>query len=321
MSLMSFHSKTLLHEGNRKNIYQGANNDLIHMSFKKTLDFISHSDILHNQISANFFSCLNSRHISTHFIKTTSASDQTVYNTKVLSIRIRITNIIHHEFHEKLGMSIGQELSEPLIDIISDHTNTIIDSSYLPMLNICTAEQLQQIRQMSMRINDILSSLFYIHQITPASIDLRFGIFNGTFSIERPNGIMLIDELTPDTIHFWHKQNNTMMEYDNELIKLLAPAINLNTSRWNAELHQSTNDKSNQHTKKHQYSNVEHSIPEYNNPMHEQNTTAEQIQDHHDMFAINTSAKDAAKSTRAEKSHNGKSSKMIKLDISDGSIF
>ncbi len=344
MSLMSVHNKTLIHEGSRKNLYQGVNNDILQMSFKNSTNCIAQSDILHNQISASLFTALNARHISTHFIKTTSLKDQSVYNTKVLPIRIRITNIIHHEFHEQLGLSIGQVLAEPLIDIISDYTGTIIDSAYLPMLNICTSEQLQQIRQIATRINDILSTLFHIYQITPASIDLRFGIFNGTFTIERPNGIMLIDELTPNTIQFWNTHTNTLMEYDTELIAMIAPAIGINISRWSDDTSAKTS-KGTQACKSHHVNTSVNHIPSqqsrsqmsrsqtYTKPNQETvsaNTYQEHVitddithntaiynQDHHDMFAMPVTNKNESKN----KNIHLKTAKAIHLDLSDKSIF
>lgn len=310
MSFMSFNNKILIHEGSSKNLYQGANNDMLHMSYKNKLDFISNANILHNQISANFFSCLNARHIQTHFIKTTSLSDQTIYNTKVLPIRIRITNIIHHDFHVKLGMSVGQELPEPLIDIISNYTGTIIDSAYLPIFNICTAEQLQQIRQMSMRINDILCALFHIHDITPASIDLSFGMFNGTFTIDRHNGIMLIDELTPNTMQFWHKKNNTILEYDTDLIKLLAPAINLNTSRWHAELNDNATMTKLQYTQMYNERTEKYAdtneIHVRNKATGSKNNNASAIHNAHNAHAQNTDTEDTSEMNTTNKKHNSR---------------
>ncbi len=234
---MSLHNKTLLHEGDTTNIFQGSNNDVVHLHFKDSSTVISQSGILHNMLSEKFFSCLNTYHVPTHFIKSINLREQEVFNTKVLPITVRLTNIVHHDFHQRLGMSAGQSLQEPLMDFISDYTGTIIDSAYLPLLNICTPEQMLQIKQIAYRVNDILRAMSHTSVLTPASLDLRFGFFDPVYSVERSKGLLLIDELTPNTMQFWNKQQQCLMQHDLDLIKILTQITGMDTTRWNEELY------------------------------------------------------------------------------------
>lgn len=239
MKLMSLHNRTVIREGSKKDIYLGAsaNQDIIHLSFKDTVDFIPQSGILHNLMSEKMFSFLNTYRIPTHFIRNTNLRDQEVFNTKPVRVIVRMTNIVHNDFHQLLGLGLGQQLKAPLLDFISLDTGTIIDSAYLKMLDICTAEQMQQIRQIAQRVNDLLCALTYMSPITPASIDLQFGFCDSSLMLDHGPGLVLIDELTPHTIQFWHKQDACIVPYDVALVKMLSQIIGINITRWNEYLY------------------------------------------------------------------------------------
>lgn len=232
MALMSFHNKTLLHQGNSKDIYLGNNNDVITLSFKDTHPDIPQSGILHNLISEKFFSCLNTYHVPNHFIKNVNLREQDVHNTKVFSFYVKLTNIIHSDYHQQLGLGLGQRLSTPLIDFVSTITGTSLDTSYLPLLDICTKEQAQQITTLAHRISDILSAMMYHSILMPASMHLKFGLFQSEYSLQANNTIMLIDELTPNNMFFWHKTQQRVIPYDMSLISILSESLSIDISRW-----------------------------------------------------------------------------------------
>lgn len=239
MKLMSLHNRTIIREGSKKDIYLGScsNQDIIHLSFKDTVDFIPHAGILHNSISEKFFTFLNTYRIPTHFIRNTNLRDQEVFNTKPIRLIVRMTNIVHSDFHQMLGLGIGQQLKAPLLDFISLDTGTIIDSAYLSMLDICTLDQMQQIRKIAQRVNDLFCALTYMSPITPASIDLQFGFCNSNLMLDHEPGLIIIDELTPQTVQFWHKEEACIIPYNIELIKILSNTMNINVTRWNEYLY------------------------------------------------------------------------------------
>ena len=90
----------------------------------------------------------------------------------------------------------GTELGDPFIN-----------SYYIRALNIATDEEMEQVKDYSFRINDILKSYLDGFGIELIDFKLEFGkTADGT--------IVLADEISPDTCRFWDSVTHEKLDKD-----------------------------------------------------------------------------------------------------------
>ena len=81
-----------------------------------------------------------------------------------------------------------------------------INSYYIRALNIATDEEMEQVKTLSFRINDILSAYLDGLGIELIDFKLEFGRFEGK--------VILADEISPDTCRFWDKATGKKLDKD-----------------------------------------------------------------------------------------------------------
>ena len=76
----------------------------------------------------------------------------------------------------------------------------------LAALDIATPEEMEQITEMSLRIDEILTAYLKDIRIELIDMKLEFGRYHGR--------IILADEITPDTARFWDASTHEPLDID-----------------------------------------------------------------------------------------------------------
>ena len=85
-----------------------------------------------------------------------------------------------------------------------------IAEDHIYAFGIAQPEEIDEIRHYALRVNDILSGLFYGHGIRLIDLKLEFGRFyEGETEI-----IVLADEISPDTCRLWDVTTNDKLDKD-----------------------------------------------------------------------------------------------------------
>lgn len=234
MRITALNAKNIIHTGNRKIIYESSNIDKVVLSFKDITDFFPYSGMFWNLVNEKIFSMLNACNVKTHFVQRLNLREQEVFNTQAMPFGIKITNIISEQYHQNFGLEIGTILPNPLIEFIKQDDKKTIDQSYLSLFNIYPQEQLDQIKTISTRINDLLRAFMYQSGLSIAHMYLSYGIFKPqyTFQTDNVTETMLIDDLNPYNITFWDQKNENTTIFDIDLVKKLSVLLNIDFSRW-----------------------------------------------------------------------------------------
>lgn len=229
--IMSFTTNHLVNESTRKLIYSGVNNDLLIIGFKDNLLWLNESGMVWNLINEQIFNVISDCQIPNHFIKRINIRQHEVRNTCAFPFEVRITNIITHSLHALLKLERGTVLKRPIVEFVAKHEEVIhvVEPSYLRLFDWCKEGDFDTIKNIALRINDIIRGFFYRMEYDIAECTLRFGIFESEFAYHEKNlgHILVINDFTPYNLAFWNKKQNKVMDIDRELLIALTTYLGL----------------------------------------------------------------------------------------------
>jgi phosphoribosylaminoimidazole-succinocarboxamide synthase len=109
-----------------------------------------------------------------------------------------------------MGLDEGVKLEKPIIEFYykrDDLGDPIINEDHIAALKLATTEDLKTIKEIALRVNDVLVEQFNACNVRLVDFKLEFGKLNdGT--------ILLADEISPDTCRLWDKDTNAKFDKD-----------------------------------------------------------------------------------------------------------
>ena len=82
----------------------------------------------------------------------------------------------------------------------------MINTSQALALRLGTAEQIETIRTMALRVNELLKDYFLKRDLILVDYKLEFGLFDGE--------VILADEISPDTCRLWDVHTREKLDKD-----------------------------------------------------------------------------------------------------------
>ena len=214
-------NRTPLYEGKAKRLFQGDEAGTIIQYFKddatafnaQKKDIIIGKGILNNLISAHLFPALGELGIPHHFIARTSPREQLVKSVEIIPIEVIIRNIAAGSICPRLGLTEGEMLDNTLIEFCLKNDalgDPVVAAEHILTLGIANPDDLVEITEMSFRINDFLSGLFFGLGVRLVDFKLEFGW------LETAEGrqIVLADELSPDNCRLWDIKTDEKLDKD-----------------------------------------------------------------------------------------------------------
>ena len=108
-------------------------------------------------------------------------------------------NIAAGSLCKQTGLDLGTVLADPLVEFYYKNDalgDPLLTDDRLRLMNLASPEQVETLRSMAWRINQLLIPFFQDCHITLVDFKLEFGtIADGT--------IILADEISPDTCRLW----------------------------------------------------------------------------------------------------------------------
>lgn len=214
-------SKTPIYEGKAKKLFEGPEPGTLIQHFKddatafnnKKKGTINGKGIINNKISEFLFTRLNDMGVPTHFLRGLNMREQLVRAVEIIPLEVIVRNYAAGSFAERFGAFEGEALGSPLIEFcLKDDRlgDPFISEDHVYAFGVAQPEEMDEIRHYALRINDILSGLFYGHGIRLIDLKLEFGRFYN----EEGEMIMLADEISPDTCRLWDITTNDKMDKD-----------------------------------------------------------------------------------------------------------
>ena len=215
----------LIYEGKAKKIFTHDDVDKVKIEFKDDAtafnalkkEKFEGKGKLNCLISARIFEILIKKNIPTHFIELENENTMIAKKIKVIPLEIVLRNTAYGSLCKQTTIRPGTLLSKPLIDIYlkNDELNDpLITKDRIELMNILSAEDLDLIVDLTLKINIVLKSFFKNIQLQLVDFKLEYGF-------DFKNNIILGDEISPDNCRLWdlNQKNDTIVSLDKDIFR------------------------------------------------------------------------------------------------------
>lgn len=207
----------MMYEGKAKRVYKTADADKLIIEYKddatafngEKKGSIMGKGVINNIMSSVMFDMLEKNGIETHNIEVLSDRESLVKNVTILPLEVIIRNIAAGSFVKRVGIEEGLVLKRPLFELcLKDDAlgDPFISEDIADILDFATPEQIQEVKRMALKINELMIEFFLEKNIKLIDYKLEFGVFEGK--------VVLADEISPDTCRLWDKDTNEKLDKD-----------------------------------------------------------------------------------------------------------
>lgn len=166
--------------------------------------------VINNKLSNMLMSMLEKQGIHTHFVEEISDRETLVKKVSIVPLEVIVRNIAAGSFSKRYGVDEGKVFAEPCFEFSyknDDLGDPLLNTSHALALGLATKEEIQTIRAMALKINEILKAFWAECGVTLVDFKLEFG--------KTADGeIILADEISPDTCRFWDSKTGEKLDKD-----------------------------------------------------------------------------------------------------------
>lgn len=207
-----------LYEGKAKKVYATDDPALVIVSYKDdatALDGLKKGTIVgkgvvNNRMSDFLFGLLEKNGVPTHFVRELNDREALVKKVSIVPLEVIIRNISAGSFAKRYGVEEGIVFAEPTIEFSYKNDelhDPLINSYHALALGLATKEEIETIKTLAFRVNEILKAYFLSLNVRLVDFKLEFG--------RLPDGtIVLADEISPDTCRFWDAKTGEKLDKD-----------------------------------------------------------------------------------------------------------
>ena len=210
--------KDFLYEGKAKKVFTTDDPSLYLIEYKNSLtafnalkkDSIEGKGRLNNLISTTLFEYLEKEGIPTHIVERLDDLRQIVKKVTIVPIEVVVRNITTGTLCKRLGVEEGLRLPRPLVELyLKDDAlgDPIITEDHALLFGWATEGQLIRIKEITLKVNSLLTSLFSKLGILLVDFKLEFGL-------DDEGNLLLADEISPDTCRFWDEKTKNRLDKD-----------------------------------------------------------------------------------------------------------
>lgn len=206
-----------IYEGKAKQVFSTENEEQYIVYFKDDATAgnglkkgtIQEKGEMNNAISSILFQALEEKGIATHFIKKINERDMLVKAVGIIPIEVLVRNITAGSLSKRLGLKEGIVLDKTVLEFCykkDELGDPMINEDHIEILNIATPQEVEIIKEMSLKINEILKGIFKEQGILLVDFKLEFG--------RHYENILLADEISPDTCRLWDITTGEKLDKD-----------------------------------------------------------------------------------------------------------
>ena len=206
-----------LYAGKAKSVYRTDNPERFVLVFRddtsafdgEKKEQLNRKGMVNNKFNAFIMEKLEAAGVPTHFEGLLSSTESLVKKLDMIPVECVVRNISAGSLCRRLGVEEGQELNPPTYELFLKN-----DALHDPMVNESLAvsfgwaatEELDQMKALTYRVNDVLKALFDQAGMLLVDYKLEFGRSEGK--------IVLGDEFSPDGCRIWDKETRKKMDKD-----------------------------------------------------------------------------------------------------------
>ena len=208
----------LVYEGKAKKLFTTEDPGLLRVEYKddatafngKKFDRMEGKGQLNNAISIFFFEYLGKNQIPSHFVRRISETEQLVRSVQIVPLEVVVRNVAAGSLSKRIGWEEGRELPYPIVEFYykdDDLGDPLLAEELIRLLELATEEEMQELKKKGLAVNKVLRPLLEQKNIRLIDFKLEFGL-------DQNGGLLLADEISPDTCRFWDADTGNKMDKD-----------------------------------------------------------------------------------------------------------
>lgn len=209
--------RELLYTGKAKSVYTTDHEDYLVLHFRDDASAFNGERVasldrkgkVNNRFNAFIMQKLAEAGIETHFEKQLSEDEVLVKRLKMIPVEAVIRNYAAGGLMKRLGLSEGLPLLPPTYELFYKDDSLgdpMLTASTAIALGYATEDELNQMQNLTHKVNEVLSKLFDDAGLMLVDFKLEFGVFKGR--------VVLGDEFSPDGCRLWDKQTKKKLDKD-----------------------------------------------------------------------------------------------------------
>jgi phosphoribosylaminoimidazole-succinocarboxamide synthase len=210
--------KEQIYEGKAKKVFATDDPNLVIVDYKDDATAfngakkgtIAGKGAINNQMSNHLFRLLEQQGVETHFVEQLSERETLVRRVSIVPLEVIVRNIAAGSFAKRYGVEEGMVFAAPTIEFSYKNDalgDPLLNSYHALALGLANAGEIERIKTMALRINEVMKRYFDGMGVTLVDFKLEFG--------RTADGkIVLADEISPDTCRLWDKATGEKLDKD-----------------------------------------------------------------------------------------------------------
>jgi len=210
-----------IYEGKAKVLFEGPEPGTLVQYFKDDATAfnnlkkgtITGKGVLNNRISEYLMMRLAEIGIPTHFVRRLNMREQLIRQVQIIPVEVVIRNVVAGSLAKRFGIPEGQALPRSIVEFYykkDELGDPMVSEEHITAFGWATTQDIDEIMQMSLRVNDYLTGLFLGIGSRLIDFKLEFGrLFN-----DDEMRIVLADEISPDNCRLWDLKTNEKLDKD-----------------------------------------------------------------------------------------------------------
>ena len=210
-----------IYEGKAKVLFEGPEPGTVVCYFKddatafnaKKKGTIEGKGVLNNRISEYLMIKLAEIGVPTHFVRRLNMREQLLKEVEIIPVEVVVRNVVAGSLAQRLGMAEGTALPRSIIEDFykTDELNDpMITEEHITAFNWAHPHEMDEIVQLTLRVNDFLCGLFLGIGIRLIDFKLEFGRLYENDQVR----VVLADEISPDNCRLWDIETNEKLDKD-----------------------------------------------------------------------------------------------------------
>ena len=206
-----------LYRGKAKTVYTTDNPDLLILEFRNDtsafdglrIEQLDRKGMVNNKFNYFIMTKLREAGIPTQVEALLSDNEVLVKKLDMVPVECVVRNRAAGSLVKRLGVEEGKILNPPTFELFLKNDalhDPMVNESHCKAFGWATDEQLATMKELSFKINSVLTELFGKAGLILVDYKLEFGLFKGE--------ITLGDEFSPDGCRLWEKETLKKMDKD-----------------------------------------------------------------------------------------------------------
>jgi len=209
---MNYEVKEQMYEGKAKQVFATSDPEIVMVHYKddatagdgEKKGTIRDKGIVNNKLSNALMQKLEKEGIPTHYVQEINDRDTFVKKVEIVPLEVIIRNVAAGHFTLRMGVPEGTEFKTPILEFSyknDDLHDPFINHYYALALGLATQEEIDTITKYAFKINEVLKKILLDANIRLIDFKVEFGI-------------ILADEISPDTCRFWDATTGAHLDKD-----------------------------------------------------------------------------------------------------------